>query len=115
MSEHGTVRPKYVVIRIREEDMQEDGTLSLVSISHDNPVMIATDPKSIDSPFVLMPRKDPAAFIALVAYASVCEPNLRAEIVQFLDKIVEADPTFGTQGLRNYAELRRKQINLGLQ
>lgn len=76
--------------------------------------MRATDPDDIDSPFVLMPRKDPAAFRALICYALYCEPDLRAEVANWLLKIAEAEPVYGTQGARNYAEMRAKEISLGL-
>ena len=94
------LRPKYSVYRlnIREQDTVDTRTF-------------ATDPDSIDSPFVLMPRKDPAAFAAMVTYARMCEPDLAREIREFLHKIADAEPIFGTQGLRNLQVVRKRSIS----
>ena len=83
------LRPKYLVTKVGEED-----------------TMKSTDPNDIDSPFVLMPRKDPAAFSALIYYAQCCEPKLGAEIAQWLSDIAKAPPAFGTQGFRNFMNMR---------
>lgn len=82
--------PKYMVGKA------VNGTIDACSLIE------ATNPDNIDSPFVLFPRKDPAAITALKAYASVCNPALAAEIREWLTKVVEAKPEFGTQGTRNY-------------
>jgi len=74
--------------------------------------MESTDPEDIDSPFVLMPRKDPAAFHAMMAYAQVCEPVLAAEIRVWLGKIADVEPEYGTQGLCNYVHMKHRQIEL---
>jgi len=60
------LRPKYVVFRVGPDGTTFDRA----------EVMNSTDPGNADSPFVLMPRKDPAAFAAMVAYAHRCEPDL---------------------------------------
>lgn len=78
------------------------------------PRMQSTDPENVDSPFVLMPRKDPAAFRAMVCYANFCEPGLKIDIVNWLEKIADADPILGTQGVRNVKEMRIQEIRLGL-
>lgn len=94
------LRPKYRVQRIDEE-----GDLI-------GPPMSSTDPDNVDSPFVLMPRKDPAAFYALMNYANACEPDLALEVYEWAEKIIEAPPIFGTQGLRNRIEMKLKQLRL---
>ena len=94
------LRPKYNVQRI-----DEDGDVVGALIK-------STDPDNVDSPFVLMPRKDPAAFYALLNYAKVCEPDLASEIREWAEKIIEAPPIFGTQGLRNRIEMKLKQLRL---
>ena len=94
------LRPKYIVFRILS-----DG-------SGNKPEMLATNPENIDSPFVLMPRKDPAAFYALANYAQACEPSLSREIRVFLQKVIEAPPLFGTQGARNRVVMMMKQMDL---
>ena len=83
----------------------ENGNLSALG-------MKATDTDSEDSPFVLMPRKDPAAFYAMMHYAQVCEPDLAIEIRVWLDKVVKASPIYGTQGERNRIAMRLKQMDL---
>lgn len=102
--EHLRLRPKYMVYRIPGNTV--------------NPVsgvgMKSTDPDNVDSPFVLMPAKDPAAFRAMICYARFCEPGLRAEIATWLNKIAGAKPAFGTQGTRNYAEMKAEEVRLGL-
>lgn len=98
----GKLRPKYYVTRFWDE-----GTRG-------GPRMESTNPDDVDSPFVLMPRKDPAAFLAMICYAQYCEPNLRAEIATWLTKIAGAEPVFGTQGRQNYEEIRARSISLGL-
>lgn len=98
----GKLRPKYRVFRIRDAGLGVE------------PEMLATEPDDVDSPFVLMPRKDPAAFRALICYALYCEPDLRAEIASWLHKIADAEPVLGTQGARNYMAIKTKEIELGL-
>lgn len=105
------LRPKYVVIRINEEATQEgDGR-----VFFKGPHIQSTNPSDVNSPFVLMPRKDPAAFAALMVYAQLCEPQLSNEIRAWLRKIARAEPKFGTQGARNFTSVRLKDIigNLG--
>lgn len=75
------------------------------------PRMKATDPDNVDSPFVLMPRKDPSAYAAMVTYARMCEPELAREIKEFLYKVVDAEPVFGTQGTRNLKAVRRRSLS----
>lgn len=87
------LRPKYTVYRMGLEEAKG---------------MRSTDPASVDSPFTLMPRKDPAAFAAMVTYARVCEPDLAAEIKAWLQKIAGAPPVFGTQGERNHKHIQLK-------
>ena len=94
------LRPKYNVQRI-DEDGDVIGAL-----------MKSTDPDNIDSPFVLMPRKDPAAFYAILNYTKVCENDLALEIREWLEKIIEAPPILGSQGTRNRVEMKRKQLRL---
>lgn len=97
MEEH-RLRPKYMVARIDVEGRAF------------GPGMKSTDPDNVDSPFVLMPRKDPAAFVALVAYTEFCEPQLANEIRAWLRKVTDADPVFGTQGKRNFAATRARSL-----
>ena len=96
------LRPKYVVYRIDHEGIR---------IGTD---MRSTDPEDIDSPFVIMPRKDHAGFLALITYARFCEPDLRAELSSWLDKIADAGPELGTQGMRNFQYEMGMQIEMGL-
>jgi len=101
MAEQTRLRPKYQVYRIDEKEM---------SIVHAS-AMLATNPEDVNSPFVLMPRKDPAAFAALLYYASCCEPSLANEIHTWLAKIADAIPVvFGTQGYRNFRAMRLKSV-----
>ena len=94
----GTLRPKYKVYRLDEEGAEL------------GPSMLATDPENIDAPFVIFPRKDPAAFHALLAYADVCEKGLRMEIIQFAGKVAESDISFGTQGARNWQTMLMERV-----
>lgn len=94
------LRPKYMVLRIDESGKPVPGAESMPS----------TDPTDIDSPFVLLPRKDPAAFVAMVAYARHCEPDLANEIKAWLRTIAGAEPIFGTQGERNFKVNRLKAL-----
>lgn len=83
------LRPKYLVFKIGPDgETEEQG-------------MASTDPGNVDSPFVLMPRKDPAAFIATVVYARYCEKDLAAEIKEWLTKVVASPTMLGSQGERN--------------
>ena len=92
------LRPKYIVAR-----RLDDGSMKGYH-------MLSTDPDDVDSPFVLMPRKDPAAFAAMIAYAQCCEPGLALEIDEWLGKIAQAVPSFGTQGIRNFQATRMAAI-----
>jgi len=96
------LRPKYMVTKI--------GVVG----TELSPTMKATDPDDVDSPFVLMPRKDPAAFAAMIQYARYCESGLAAEIGQWLKKIASEPPRYGTQGARNSVYLRTKAVHLGV-
>ncbi len=95
------LRPRYLVQKYREEDGQLSG-----------PRMKSTDPDDVDSPFVLMPRKDPAAYYALLNYAQACEPDLADEIREWLEKVVAAPAQYGTQGNRNRVHMKMKQMRL---
>ena len=94
----GTLRPKYVVYRVGEDKGR---------VGSD---MLATEPSDVDAPFVIFPRKDPAAFHALLSYAAVCEKGLRAEILLWAEKIAVCDPDFGTQGARNWQTLLMDKV-----
>ncbi len=104
------LRPKYVTFRVDETKAEEFKQGEMPSVT--SAPMLSTDPNDVDSPFVLMPRKDPAAYYALLNYAQVCEAELGAEIRLWLDKIVEAPPVFGTQGLRNRVAMKKRQMDL---
>ena len=95
------LRPKYTVVK----DLTDSETTGIRA-----KVMKSTDPNDVDSPFVLMPRKDPAAFAALITYCQVCEPQLAQEIAEWLTKIAQAPPVFGTQGTRNYESVRMEAV-----
>lgn len=92
------LRPKYGVMRTDANGVAR------------GPLMKSTDPDDIDSPFVLMPRKDPAAFAAMGTYMELCEPQLANEIRVWLRKIAAAEPAFGTQGKRNFSAIRTKRL-----
>lgn len=94
------LRPKYEVHRINE-----GGNSTVLPLS-----MLSTDPNNVDSPFVLMPRKDPAAFSAMLTYINYCEPQLANEIRAWLRRITEAKPVFGTQGQRNFTYVRSRSL-----
>ncbi len=94
------LRPKYEVQRVGE-----NGKLL-------GPLMLSTDPNNVDSPFVLMPRKDPAALFALLNYSTVCEDDLALEIREWLEKVVEAPVKYGSQGDRNRVYMKLKQLRL---
>lgn len=94
------LRPKYLVLRINE-----DTGMAIAGTEQKS-----TDPDSVDSPFVLMPRKDPAAFAAVLAYAEMCEPELATEIRTWLETVCDAEPAFGTQGRRNFQTFRKKAV-----
>ena len=94
------LRPKYLVQRVGENG---------------GPIgrrMVSTDPVNVDSPFVLMPRKDPAAYYALLNYAQACEPDLAYEILEWLEKVVAAPAIYGTQGNLNRVHMKMKQMRL---
>jgi len=86
--EQPLLRPKYLVKKATEEEINRykvgPNVHSFVHAgthahSFEPPaVMLATDSEDVDSPFVLMPRKDPAAYAALIYYAQCCEPRLAA-------------------------------------
>ena len=99
MTENPRLRPKYMVAKVGK-----DGEMF-------GPGMKSTDPEDVDSPFVLMPRKDPAAFFAMYAYMNTCEPQLACEIRDWLTKIVLSEPIFGTQGSRNRIALRLRMLS----
>lgn len=80
---------KYIVYKI---GVQNGGTFSV-------------DTEDVNSPFVLMPRKDPAAMTALACYATFSEPELREEIMQWIKRIKKAPKILGTQGRRNKQHL----------
>lgn len=94
------LRPKYSVFR-----MTKDGKVDPTAVC-----MISTDPNNVDSPFVLMPRRDPAAFNAMVTYANYCEPVLASRIKGWLTKIARAEPVYGTQGIRNREHMRMMML-----
>lgn len=94
------LRPKYALRKIIEGDVEHIDSVKFSDL------VLSTDPNDVDSPFVLMPRKDPAAYAAMIYYAQCCEPKLAAEIAGWLHKIANAPPAFGTQGTRNYASTR---------
>ncbi len=96
----GKLRPKYVVTKIVAVEATLPGTMK------------ATDPDNINSPFVLMPHKDPAAYYAMLSYAQVCEDELAREIRVWLKKVVSAPPAYGTQGERNRVNMKLKQMDL---
>ncbi len=93
------LRPKYLVTRIKD-----DGVPASFS-------QRSTNPEDPSSPFVLMPMKDPAAYEAMFFYAQLCEPDLAAEIRDWLRLIAEAPPLYGTQGVRNRMAIRLRQID----
>ena len=102
------LRPKYMVYKIVSVP-PSTGTAEVV-VSKIG--MLSTDPDNVDSPFVLMPRKDPAAYYALLNYAQVCEEDLAAEIRVWLEKVVKASPEYGTQGERNRVAMKLKQMEI---
>lgn len=63
--------------------------------------MSSVDVEDVNSPFVLMPRKDPVAMTALECYATSCEAELGREIRQWIQRIKKAPKILGTQGERN--------------
>jgi len=93
------LRPKYMVYGMMNGRMTGIGM----------PSVIPSDP---DSPFVLMPRKDPAAFNAVMTYARYCEPDLAAEIRDWLREIANAPAEYGTQGARNLKNMRLDAIDM---
>lgn len=93
------LRPKYMVAKIGV-----DGKIF-------GPGMKATDPDDIDAPFVLMPRKDPAALAALCTYIDLCEPQLANELRPWLRSIARAKPVYGTQGERNLIAVRVRMLH----
>ncbi len=97
------LRPKYQVQKIVGDKPKEVYGL-------EGPKMLSTDPDDINSPFVLMPHKDPAAFLAMIMYARHCEKDLAKEIKEWLTKVAEAPPAYGTQGERNRRYLRLRSV-----
>ena len=102
------LRPKYTVQRVKGID-SPGGPVEPVGKS-----MLSTDPEDVNSPFVLMPLKDPAAFMAMLTYSTLCEHDLAEEIRGWLTKVAEAGPQYGTQGTRNHIEMRKTIIRLRL-
>ncbi len=64
-------------------------------------MMLSVDTQDVDSPFVLKPRKDPAAMKALECYADFCELELSKQIKRWIQLIKKAPKVVGTQGKRN--------------
>lgn len=95
------LRPKYRVQRITGEKPD-------VAYWTEGPIMLATDPNDPDSPFVLMPRKDPAAYVAMVTYAHYCEPQLAGQIRAWLRSIAEKPPVYGSQGTFNWRFIKQR-------
>lgn len=114
------LRPKYLVSRLPDtKDYPKGSSIEVIAKSPEGTVTrltigVSADPDNIDSPFVLMPRKDPAAFSAMIVYAQQCEPKLREEIKRWLTKIALADPVYGTQGERNRAFVRSDMVEFYL-
>ena len=111
------LRPKYILYRVIEDTEGEVPTDAIRLgdyLVHQSPFP-STDPEDASSPFVLMPKKDPAAFRALICYANFCEVSLKDEIGRFLNKIAESEPELGTQGARNLKEILKKELDLGIQ
>lgn len=104
MTDTRRLRPKYMVYKAKVSESGKNATAIPES------GVWATDPNDVNSPFVLMPRKDPAAFIAMLTYASLCEPSLASEIRIWLESIAKADPVYGTQGSRNRIVMRLRDI-----
>jgi hypothetical protein len=100
------LRPKYVVRRITDEDARSMKEMPLPA-----GLMLSTDPEDIDSPFVLMPRKDPAAFRAMLTYVRCCEAELSSEILVWLRKIAASEPRYGSQGKRNQTAIMNMVIS----
>jgi len=100
MAEGKYLRPKYAVSRIEKAG------------EYLGPIMKSTDPDDVDSPFVLMPRKDPVAFSAMLTYARYCEPGLGNEIKAWLRKVASADVVTGTQGMRNQKAMKHMLLAL---
>lgn len=98
--ETSKLRPKYDVQRVGPNGELVSGR------------MRSTDPENPDSPFVLMPRKDPAAFFAMLEYTRHCEPHLADEIRNWLESMADTGPEYGTQGTRNWIHVRKRSIYL---
>ena len=111
------LRPKYLLYRIVEDEGGRPpmDAIELSGYTIHNVPFPSTDPEDTSSPFVLMPKKDPAAFRALICYANFCETKLKDEIGRFLNLIAESEPELGTQGARNLKEILKKELGLGLQ
>ena len=77
---------KYSVRRI-EEDQEPS-----------SPDLLAPAPTGA---FVLKPSKDPAAEVAMMAYAHCCEPALGKEILDWLKKVRITREPLGRQGYKN--------------
>ena len=102
MAEEQRLKPRYIVYKILKGDN--------IPVRLTEGVSLATDPNDPNSPFVLKPRKDPAAFVAMLAYASVCEPSLGNEIRIWLTEIAKSSPDYGDQGFRNRVAMQLRQI-----
>jgi len=94
------LRPKYTVFKL---DLMGKPII---------PGYKSTDPEDPGSPFVLMPKKDPAAFQAMITYAQCCEQELGDEIRDWLFTIAEEPPELGTQGVRNRKAMLNRVIHL---
>ncbi len=110
------LRPKYIVAKLPEAENKTVCEVTCCEKDSNIPIQIdsmaATDPSNVDSPFVLMPRKDPAAFLAMLTYMQHCEPDLAEEIHEWLNRMTEAGPEYGTQGTRNWITVRERIIRL---
>ncbi len=102
------LRPKYVVQRVVGSD-----PATVYGTTGNR--MLSTDPNDPDSPFVLMPHKDPAAFMAMLSYCRHCENDLAAEIRVWLTKIADAGPKYGSQGARNQIHMRKTAIIMSME
>lgn len=107
MTEKNTrLRPKYHV-----QKLIRYGGEVIRAPSNSTKIHASTNPDSVDSPFVLMPRKDPAAFAAMLTYMRYCEPELASEIRVWLEKIAAAPAEYGTQGQRNITHMKADAIH----
>ncbi len=99
------LRPKYTVQKVKCFDSPGS------PFEQASKPMLSTVPDDVNSPFVLMPRKDPAAFLAMLTYAQYCEQGLANEIRGWLNLIAEAVPVYGSQGKKNFTHMWRNIIS----